>query len=1279
MKGYIPPFLFPPYQKQCEIWNNLINIKLTMLIQDENGYNQMSSEKDCYRQQSSISRLVFTWLNKFVDHISHQEIENHDLFEIRDDEKAQNLYRSFEAHCFNTFQDQINSKNFFKVMFYAYKREWIVLFVLKLLMMACGMVNPIVVANITALFMEHRINQIEFVKSLGIFFSWIIALYVLVSVQYFYQNWLQYKFQNSLIAKCYNKIFQSNLPLVHNGELINIIQIDIPIIIQINASIIQAILIPFQLCGSIAIYYSMVGDPAIIGVIGVLLQLIIGAKYGQLYSAFQQNIQNARDERYQNIDEMLYGINTIKQNCYYKFFYERIRQSRNNEMESIKSQQILKFVMSFIMGIIPIFVLFTTFKVYNIFSLKSILVINQNYGTLVSIIFQIPQLISNLLLSQTSISRLIRFLKIKEQTLNLSNYQIEDAVLINNQTFEWHEQNTIEGNQTVENSQFKLFNISMKVQKGQKVLIVGPNGSGKTSLVYALMDELKNADKIHINGSINVSEQEPWIRQGTIQENILMDQELILDRYIEVLKVSQILQDILQMAGGHNTIIGEKGCSLSGGQKKRIHMARALYLKKDILVMDDPLTSLDQVTQKLFIESLSKYDTNQTKIITSNNMKYFDKFDRVIILYNGQITFDGPYQQAYSKYKQGDQQDEVDQSLFYNNTHQKLMEKLTPNEIYQKINKKFTNDLLSEDRIYGKVKTFVFVSLYQFFGRCWTFTFISFMSFIGMCLGLFYQIRLSQITTISDNKEATEAQKQDAQEQYLLLYPVTTLGIQLATLIAGIFLVNKSIHASKTLHANIIENLLQASVQYFYNIIQKSRITNRLTNDIYQFDMNTASQISAIVQYFFQLLSMFIACAALSSTFTYPVLVIFFFFQIKYTLKFVRLSVEIHRLQSLSKTPILNTLQETRQGILTLKNCYEKDNQINKFYELLDQSQKTNICMTSISNLYFDVRLNEQSAIISVFLSVQLAEYFQTLTLNIQQFYSSSIYFERCLSLIHNVVRESKINTNEIYSNMSIREQIQTINPRGEANFSSMELATINSDIGENVDSNALKIQNMYVQYGTDSIPIIKNFSLTQNKGQKIAIIGRTGSGKTTIIQCITRLIEPSQGDITLFGNKYSNYGINKIRQQFSVMAQDCFIFQGTLQQNIDPNKNYSNNQIQDILVSYNLHEMELFSDLNLKIEPYGQNLSLGQKQLIQLLRIILQNRKFVILDECTSNLDQQNFAQLNVVLYQYLKNKTVIAITHQLQQTYMFDQVVLISDGQTQFQGPPDQLFQQK
>ncbi|CAD8206264.1 unnamed protein product [Paramecium pentaurelia] len=1249
------------------------------MLEYQNFENQQSELLECYTSKKGITTYLFTWLNQFVQ-IHQRNLEQKDVFNINPQESIE----------YQTLKFQLNKESLIYSLLKSYPTKWICIILLKIGLMGILLLNPFLINSIVELFDSSGLDIWQFLKTTSLFTGWIMAIYSQISILSFYQKQVQIEVQAALSSILYHKLFSACLPLPSQAEIINLFQIDIPQITILFDCGVSLFLTPFQICGAIYIYFETVGVAASFGLIGMLIQVGISLIYGSIYSKLQKKIMTSRDNRVSNMDELLKGILTIKQNCYYKFFFNRIRDKRNIEMSNIAIQQKLSFYVKALFSIVPVGVMYFTMKIFDIFNLKSVLMVTQNYAQLIQSVNFIPYNLGQLLMAKTSIKRYMDFIQSKDvdqQILPAQPYQI----LVREGNFRWRNSK----------NQFQLKNINLQIPKGEFIVINGKNGSGKSSLLYCLLGELERTIEnsfVYLDGSVSVASQEPFLIQGTIKQNIIDESVMELDRYLQIIKTTQLLEDIQRMECGHNSEVGEDGQSLSGGQRKRVHLARTLYRHSDIYLLDCPFESLDHKTANKLMDELYEISQKDKKtiIITCNDVNQIKKCDRIIYLEDGSITYNGSLDQfkGNSQSNDLDSLDLIEDQSIQQSTNMQQSNK----QLYNLIDKQQIIVMENEDRSIGSLQMEIFKYLYQLFGRYQTLVLIMIFCILGMCCSTFYQLQLKSITEISNSDQSNEDQKADAVQQFLFVYPLSHILMALFTLFSGIFLTSKGVTASMLLHNNIINNLLKASVAEFYNVTLGSIIKNRLTNDIFQFDMNTPSLISSLFDSIFSFMASILGCLFLSSALSYPILICYLLLQTQYMLKYIRINLEISRLQAMSKSPLLNILTQTHQGILFNRHCKQTQNQVSCFYQQFNVYTRNSICSAALSAWFIQITCflmllmyvcvlmvnyiykinNKESATISMYLAVSLGEKFTSFILSFQSFYSNNVYFERCLSLINNIPKED-LSTQQ-YSDFEnpMDRRNNDIHFSDHDSISQIEMMTINSveSVQELQEQNVLELNNVTLQYKNATVLTDISFKLKQR--QKIAILGRTGAGKTSLMHCITRLVEPYSGTLKVLGQDNRHTSINRIRSLFSVVSQDPFVFEGTIQQNIDPNNAYNPIEIIRILSKYGLSQVKLLEKLQYQVEPHGSNLSLGEKQLLVLCRILLQKRKIVILDECTGNLDNQYCQLINLTLDLFMKDKTVIAITHKLELLDMFDQVMIMNQGKIIGQGSKQEILNQ-
>lgn len=236
-----------------------------------------------------------------------------------------------------------------------------------------------------------------------------------------------------------------------------------------------------------------------------------------------------------------------------------------------------------------------------------------------------------------------------------------------------------EATTTTSSNKFHLKNVHLEIKKGEFVCVIGKSGSGKSSLFLSLLgelfarptglidpdaepeedpaedppvEELAHAPGAHLNYNPNLSylSQKPWIRNATLKDNIIFGHPFEEKKYKECVKFSGLVDDLKILKDGDETVIGDKGINLSGGQKVRVGLARALYNATDLYLFDDPLSALDvNVGNHVFMKALKGYLRNRTRVVITHSLGYLKHFDRIIFMDKGSIIYNGSYEDIQDK------------------------------------------------------------------------------------------------------------------------------------------------------------------------------------------------------------------------------------------------------------------------------------------------------------------------------------------------------------------------------------------------------------------------------------------------------------------------------------------------------------------------------------------------------------------------------------------------------------------------------------------------------
>lgn len=338
----------------------------------------------------------------------------------------------------------------------------------------------------------------------------------------------------------------------------------------------------------------------------------------------RSKIASATDKRIRLIAEIIGGIRIIKIFAWEKPYENKVKIARKEEIRLITIANYMRATLMSTSVVVERLCLYATIIAYVLFgnsiSPNKIFLLAQLFGIIqrsFGILFPISLALSGESLS--SIRRLQNFLYLEEKSdENMHNCE-NKAIILNNLTADMNGHN---------------LTLNLKLAPGILCAVVGTIGSGKSSLFQLLLGELPiKTGTLKIGGSISYCSQEPWLFRNTIKNNIIIGENFNLERYNQILKVCALRKDFQLLPDGQDTLVGEKGISLSGGQRARINLARAVYRNADIYLLDDPLSAVDtRVANHLFEKCILEHLRNKTRILVTHQIQFLTKTDLIIVI-----------------------------------------------------------------------------------------------------------------------------------------------------------------------------------------------------------------------------------------------------------------------------------------------------------------------------------------------------------------------------------------------------------------------------------------------------------------------------------------------------------------------------------------------------------------------------------------------------------------------------------------------------------------------
>ncbi|CAD8046827.1 unnamed protein product [Paramecium sonneborni] len=1111
-----------------------------------------------------------------------------------------------------------------------------------------------------------------------------LILSLLKPYQSFYICLLSVKLQGALSQEILLKTLK--FPILRSkhystGELINMMQVDIH---QASNYFYYAIIlftVPLQLLIAFIVVFLTLKSQAVIPAIGSVIQAVIGILFGVFYGILQKRYMVAKDNRMKAVDEALNYAKQVKLNTFEEFFEQRIRSYREKELQQLKNEVYMMIFLPLIQSIFAILTWEAVFFLTNPINFTTINIMMSNYSNISNILSNLPYQYKSFQVSRNSMARLDNYFKQNEcNKIERLSENVNFAIKINNGIYSWKSndkmnQDVIEKNdedeQKIEDQSIFNINMNVEIKKGQFVAFVGNSASGKSTILRSILGETeKQQGNIIVNGTISVATQEPWIISGSIKKNITFMNSFDSVKYKQIIKICGLERDIASFKNGDDTILGEKGDNLSGGQQKRINLARAIYNDADIYLLDDPTSALDiKVKYSIHQQCFSQYLKNKTRILFTNSLSNLQECDIIYIISNGQIIQQGKFHQILGQnLNQQYQQKEVIDFQF----EDKHYKQESPE------NQDIRSSLIqTEDQEKGAISNSVLKQVFIYLGK-----------YVAPLCNVLYFITVLGFQLIGNKYMAqTNISDEEYRQLALVYFPLIQSPILIAIILLCTYYLIMGLSTSRKIHNSVIHSLLNASYTKFYNTILIGRLMNRLSKDIYNIDLLFPNEIQNLTIQITTLLLPLFACFLYLNIVAMPFLIIFFIILIYITVIYYRCLREITRIEAVSKSPVFSFFQQIVRGIIYVRTCLPTEkvviqqqrnvdidlgNQINLYgfqywYQQLAGSI-TNIFQALLFVICFIFPGQTQEMTIMVLTQMQAVS---QLLLNASISYGNIqmylISFERCLHLANNIEKEER--------------SISLITPTGDETDNSMEKQKKEMDDksvkqeNENAESNiVLKLDNCTFQYRSNSKCVLQQLSLQLQKKEKIGVVGRTGAGKSSIILALTAILEQIEGSMEIEKKNINHYSINELRQKFGIIPQDPLIFMGTLKQNLDPLNKYEEFYIQDIVQQCGLLEMQSFKQQGLKSEIglSGSNLSLGEKQLLNIVRCILENKNIVLVDEATSNIDSQTEEQVKNLFEKYFSNVAMISIAHKVTTIMNSDRIMVLNDGKiTEFDHP--------
>ncbi|CAJ1953016.1 unnamed protein product [Sphenostylis stenocarpa] len=1224
-------------------------------------FNEVDQDKYVtpFAKAGFLSKMTFWWLNPLMKRGQEKTLQDEDIPKLRESDRTESCYMSFLEQLNRTKgKEPLSQSSVLWTIVLCHRREILMTGLFALLKVLTLSTGPVLL-NAFVLVSEGNENF----KYEG--YVLVVSLFIIKVIEslsqrqwYFRSRLVGMKVRSLLTAAIYKKLLRlsSSARLTYSGgEIMNYVTVDAYRIGEFPYWFHQSWTTILQICIALVILYNAIGIATISSLVVIVLTVLCNAPLGKLQHKFQSELMVAQDERLKASSEALTNMKVLKLYAWETSFKNAIERLRNLELKLLQAVQLRKAYNVFLFWSAPVLVSAASFA--TCYFLNIPLHANNLFTFVATIrlvqepITAIPDVIGVVIQAKVAFARIINFLDAPElQSANLRSKCFDDSkgsITIKSADFSW------EGNE----SKSTLRNINLEIRHGQKLAICGEVGSGKSTLLATILGEVPMIKgTIEVNGKFAYVSQTAWIQTGTIRENILFGLHLDAHRYQETLRRSSLLKDLELFPDGDLTEIGERGVNLSGGQKQRIQLARALYQNADVYLLDDPFSAVDAHTAtNLFNEYIMDGLKDKTVILVTHQVDFLPAFDFVLLMSNGEILEAAPYHHLLSSSQEF--QDLVDahkktagsdKQMNVTSSKRHLISSKEITQAFKEKQLKATNGnqlIKEEEREIGDTGLKPYCQyLNQMKG--YIFFFVA-----SLCHLLFVICQILQNSWMAANVDNSQVSTLRLIVVYFLIGAASTVFM----LIRVFHIVALGVQSSKYLFLQLMNSLFRAPMS-FYDSTPLGRILSRASSDLSIMDID----IPFMISYTMGGTTNFYSNLAVLAIIAWQMLLIavpMVYIAIRLQRYYFCTAKEVMRMNGTTKSIVANHVAETTAGVVTIRAFGQEDRFFEKNLDLIDINASP-FFHSFASNEWLIQRLEIVSAVLlsstalcmvilpegtftSGFVGMALA---YGLTLNAQLVFSIQ---SQC-SLANYIISVERLNQ-YMHIPSEAPEVIEGSRPPS------------NWPVSGEVELNDLQ-----VRYRPEGPLILHGITCTFKAGHKIGIVGRTGSGKSTLISALFRLVEPAGGKIVVDGIDISSIGLHDLRSRFGVIPQDPTLFNGTVRYNLDPLSQYSDHEIWEVLGKCQLREVvqQKLEGLNCPVVEDGSNWSMGQRQLFCLGRALLKRSRILVLDEATASIDNATDLILQKTIRTEFADCTVITVAHRIPTVMDCTMVLSISDG---------------
>ncbi|KAI8879095.1 P-loop containing nucleoside triphosphate hydrolase protein [Backusella circina FSU 941] len=1139
------------------------------------------------------------------------------------------------------------------------------------------------------------------------------------------------------------------------GTIVNLMSTDSNRISEFSTWWFSIIAAPTELAIGIYFLYHLLGKSCFLGLLVMIIVLPINHYNAKIYAKTQDRLMESRDKRVNLMNEALQGIRQIKFFAWEKNWEQRIMEARSVELHQLGITYISGVLFTLLWEGSPILVTLISF--WSFTKLEGNELTAPVAFTAITVFNELRFALN--VLPEVFIEWLQCLISIRRIQTYLDEDEIEPAepldptamenikVGFKDATIGWSKENYKDNanEQDEEGSKsFILKDLNIEFPKNQLSLISGSTGAGKTLMMLTLLGE-----SVLLDGEVFCPRQEvsdivtcdfaapekidpkdwilpyavayvsqtAWLQNASIKDNILFGLPYDEARYRETLSACALNKDLEILEDGDQTEIGEKGITLSGGQKARVSLARAVYSRAQIVLMDDVLSAVDSHTGKHLYQKclLGPLMSERTRILITHHIKLCSKGSAYIVhIEDGRADIAGSVAELRASGKLSDlleHEEKEEEKEEEAAAEEKVIEQTLDGEGANKKDDKKPRVLIEEEsRASGMVK----LRLYKMYASMvgspifWLIMTLLVLGSRGLDITetwwikkwtqsyakdevtVYQQIAWSQSQTSlfsqyksnimmmnesSNDIISMESKKEHDLDFYMRIYVLITMSNIIVGTGRFAVLYWGALRANRTLYGELLHRVFRAPLRFF-DRTPLGRILNRFSKDFETIDSNIPNDLLNFVTEWVTILSSMLTVSAVLPVFLVPMLIVAAT-NILLGVRFVFTSRELKRMDSVSRSPLFSHFTETIVGVATVRAFGSTRLFLQNMLEYIDTNARPYYYTWTV-NRHASVRFAIMGAVINSLTGF-------IILLSIEKVDASLAGF--CLSLVL-LFSDQMFWGIRRYTSLEMSfNAVERVVEFMEMEQEAPAVTNLRPPSGWPTKG-AIEVHDLEVRYAADLEPVLRKLSFSVRPQEKIGVVGRTGSGKSTLALSFFRFIEASTGSIVIDNVDIKDLGTEDLRSNLTIIPQDPTLFSGSLRSNMDPFDQFKDEDIFTALrrvhllpssddneptssstssstVDGNGVNANVFKDLDTVVTEGGKNFSQGQRQLLCLARALLKRNRVVLMDEATASVDFETDRAIQKTIATEFSDSTILCIAHRLFTVIEYDRILVLDQGQ--------------